>query len=123
MDIAYILPPLLITISVIGLWFARQMPNEPSTVIDKMVVTVAKNLTKGPIKQKSIIMPLTSMIPVLIPEGEITDVEVKIENMLLCEELPMVPIVIKDFWIAPGTRLSIAVHKTLDGEIVRIERI
>lgn len=123
MDIAYIIPPLLITISVIGLWFARQMPNEPPTVIDNMIVTVTKNLTKQPLKQKSIIMPLTSMLPVLIPEGEITDVEVKVENMLLCEELPMVPIVITDYWIVPGTRLSIAVHKTLDGEILRIERI
>ena len=35
----------------------------------------------------------------------------------------MVPIVITDYWIVPGTRLSIAVHKTLDGEILRIERI
>ena len=123
MDIAYILPPLLITISVIGLWFARQMPNEPSTVIDKMVVIVTTNLTEQPRKQKSIIMPLTSMIPVLIPDGEITEVEVKVENVLLCAEFPMLPIVIKDYWIAPGTRMIIAVHKTLDGEILRIERI
>jgi hypothetical protein len=99
------------------------MPNEPPTVTDHLVVTVTSNLTEQPRRQKSIIMPLTSMIPVLIPDGEITEVEVKVENVLLCAEFPMLPIVIKDYWIAPGTRMVIAVHKTLDGEIFRIERI
>ena len=122
-DYPQIIPVLFIAVCIFFLSFVRQMPNEPPTVIDNLVVTVTNNLTEQPRKQKSIIMPLTSILPVLIPEGEITDVEVKVENMLLCEELPMVPIVITDYWIVPGTRLSIAVHKTLDGEILRIERI
>ena len=123
MDIAYIIVPLLMLVCVIGIRFVRQMPNEPPELIEEMVVTITKNLTEQPPKQKSIIMPLTSTLPVLIPDGEIIEVEVTVHNVLLCEELPMLPIVIKDYWIAPGTRLPIAIHKTLDGEIARIERI
>lgn len=123
MDFTFIIPVLFIAVCIFCLSFVRQMPNEPPTVIDNLVVTVTNNLTEQPRKQKSIIMPLTSMIPVLIPEGEITEVEVKVENVLLCAELPMLPIVIKDYWIAPGTRMLIAVHKTLAGDILRIERM
>ena len=122
-DFPQIIPVLFIAVCIFCITFMRQMPNEPPTVTDHLVVTVTSNLTEQPRRQKSIIMPLTSMIPVLIPDGEITEVEVKVENVLLCAEFPMLPIVIKDYWIAPGTRIPVAVHKTLDGDILRIERI
>jgi hypothetical protein len=123
MDFTFFIVMGVFCLCFIGLLYIRRMPNEATFSTDETEVLITKNLTPYPeTKAYQPVYPLTSSPPFFLPEMNCIEGEPIVENVLLSDEFPMLPIIFNGPWVAPGTQLRVSVYRDTDGDITRIER-
>lgn len=120
--ISYIALSLLIGLALISLGLLAFEDDSVSTVEGSLETIVVKENLAQPKKKITALYPLVSSPPFFIPEGEVVEEDVIVKNVLLCDEYPAIPLILKDHWIAPGTTLSVWVYKDHEGIPVRIRK-
>lgn len=120
--ISYIALSLAIGLVLISLGLLSLHDKEVSTLeASPETIHVTDNLAR-PKKKTTGLYPLVASPPLFIPEGEVVEEDVIVKNVLLCDEYPAIPLILKDHWIAPGTTLSVWVYKDHEGIPVRIRK-
>lgn len=120
--ISYIAISLLIGLALISLGLLTLEDNRVSTLEASLETLVVKENLARPKKKTTVIYPLVASPPFFIPEGEVLEEDAIVKNVLICEEYPAIPLILKDHWIAPGTTMSVWVYKDAEGLPVRISR-
>lgn len=94
--ISYIALSLLIDLALLGIGLLAFEDDSVSTVEGSLETIVVKENLAPPKKKATVLYPLVSSHPFFIPEGKVVEEDVIVKNVLLCEEYPAIPLILKD---------------------------